>query len=420
MLPKLCLFLAAIVTLSASGTAVADTRVALVIGNGAYSDASAPALANPVNDAELVAAALQQAGFEVDVRTNRDHNEFHEALDLFSAKARRADVALIYYAGHGLEANGKNWLLPTDYRAKRAADLRYDAIDMEEAVRSLAGAKLKVLILDACRDNPWARRLRGSSSSVTIGLASLTPSDSIVIYSAAPGTTADDGLGKRNSPFASAFAKGVLLVDSPLQNLGPHLRDDVLEATQRRQSPFTSLNVTAAPYYLCSASQPCTGKRAIRPVADLPLQVDATAKTVVRVLKICRSFYRAPVATYRASIDWGTTSPPQIGKRFVLAVKDTSVENQSGMAIFWVQASYQSFHGKGREAIEFNVADGPLYPFVYGIYEVEAMAFKAYRDDCRQNQARCFVTGYVEGPNLLTNTVTLVSAQETVDCQAQP
>jgi hypothetical protein len=418
MLRTLCLFAVAMITLTTPGTAWADRRVALVIGNSAYTDPSAPVLANPVNDAQLVAGALRQAGFEVDIRTDRDHNEFHEELELFSAKARRADVALIYYAGHGLEAVGKNWLIPTDYRAKRAADLRYDAIDMEEAVRSLAGAKLKVLILDACRENPWARRLRESTSSVTIGLASLTPSDSIVIYSAAPGTTADDGVGRRNSPFATAFAKDILLPQSPIQNLGPHLRDDVLESTQRRQSPFTSLNVTAAPYYLCTESEPC-GTRAIQPIAEATPQVETPTAAAGRVLKICRSFYRAPVATYRASIDWGTAPPPQVGKRFVLAVKDTSVESQSGMAIYWVQASYQSFHGKGREAIEFNVSDGPLYPFIYGIYEVEEMAFRAYRDDCRQNQARCFVTGYAEGPNLLTNTLTLVSAQETPDCQAE-
>lgn len=138
------------------------------------------------------------------------------------------------------------------------------------------------------------------------------------------------------------------------------------------------------------------------------------------VLKICRYDYKAPIATYRASVDWGSKPPPRDGKKFVLAVKDIKVEEQSGTAIFWVQASYQGFQGKGHEAIYFNISDGPLYPFAYGLYEVTERAFKDYRDDCRQNPARCFVTGYAEGPNLLTNTVSLASAQETIDCSAQP
>jgi hypothetical protein len=291
---------------------------------------------------------------------------------------------------------------------------------MESLVKAMSGAKIKIIVLDACRNNPWSRDLKQATRSVNRGFTALTPANSLVIYSAAPGEEATDGdIGQKNSPFAIAFAQDILIVGNSIQNLGLQVRDDVLKATNQGQNPFVSPNITATPYYLCP--QICTGRVQTRgmPLAEAAaVQSDQTRSAFGYVLKICRTFYRAPVATYRASVNWGTETRQGTGTKIVLAVKDNSVENLSGTPIFWVQASYQGFRGKGSESIEFNISDGPLYPFEYGVYQVTEMAFRTYRDDCRQNSSRCFVTGYGEGPNLLTNVVKLKSAEEVPDCQS--
>jgi uncharacterized caspase-like protein len=132
-----------------------DRRVALVIANGAY--AAVPPLANPHNDGKLVSDALKKAGFDtIDLRLDQGAAAFRETLAAFTKSASGADVALIYYAGHGLEVDGVNWLIPVDAKADRDDSLAREAVDLDKLMVTLAGARMRVAILDACRDNPFA------------------------------------------------------------------------------------------------------------------------------------------------------------------------------------------------------------------------------------------------------------------------
>jgi formylglycine-generating enzyme required for sulfatase activity len=228
--------------------AQAPKRVALVIGNAAYVNASR--LANPHNDAKLVAAALKKAGFQtVEVKSDLGVQAMRTALRDFRAKAAGAEVAMVYYAGHGIEGNGRNWLLPTDAALASELDLVDEAIDLDRVLQDVSGADLRVVILDACRDNPFGRSWRRGSRAFTRGLGGVDADDVLVIYAAAPGQTASDGEG-RNSPFAAALAQRLPQAGLPIQLLGGAVRDDVLKSTGETQRPFVSASITGTPFYL--------------------------------------------------------------------------------------------------------------------------------------------------------------------------
>ena len=222
------------------------TRVALVIGNAAYRQV--PALDNPGNDARLVSEALGRAGFtSIDLRTDQTLADFRNAISGFAAKAEGAEAALVYYAGHGIEANGRNWLIPTDASLADAGDLARQAIDANLVVEALDKAKLKLLILDACRNNPFGAAWPEGVRAVSRGLGALEVDDVLVIFAAAPGQTAADG-DAANSPFALALADYLAEPGLPVQFLGGMVRDSVLSATAEQQRPFISASITGRPY----------------------------------------------------------------------------------------------------------------------------------------------------------------------------
>ncbi len=223
-------------------------RVALLIGNASYDNAGL--LANPKNDVELVADSARKAGFgTVVVKNDMGIRAFQQALRDFRAKADGAQVAMVYYAGHGVEASGKNWLIPTDAGLVNDRDLPYEAISLDQVMEAIEGATLRMVILDACRNNPFGRSWRTSARSVGRGLGGVEVDDVLVIYAAAPGQVAADGSGK-NSPFAVSLARRLAEPGLPIQMLGGTIRDDVLEATGGSQRPFVSASITGKAYYL--------------------------------------------------------------------------------------------------------------------------------------------------------------------------
>ncbi len=241
---------AAVVALGGFGPASADAprRVALIVANGAY--AHAGSLKNPVNDGALVAGSLKSAGFQIiDADPNLGIGPFRGALRRFHASAAGARVALIYYAGHGIEARGKNWLIPTDAILQQDSDLDYEAIDLDLVLSATEGADMRVVVLDACRNNPFGHTWRSTHRAVGQGLAPIDVDDVLVIYSAGPGQTASDGRGA-NSPFAEALAKRLPQPGLPIQLLGGLVRDDVLRATGSQQRPFISASITGEPFML--------------------------------------------------------------------------------------------------------------------------------------------------------------------------
>jgi hypothetical protein len=241
---------AMMVALAAWGGACADVprRVALVVTNGAYSHAGS--LKNPVSDGSLVTGALKAAGFQiVAADPNLGIGPFRDALRRFHSNTAGAQVALVYYAGHGIEARGKNWLIPTDAILQQDSDLDYEAIDLDLVLSATEGADMRVVVLDACRNNPFGHAWRATRRAVGQGLAPIDVDDVLVIYSAAPGQTASDGRGA-NSPFAEALARRLPQAGLPIQLLGGMVRDDVLRATGQQQRPFISASITGTPFML--------------------------------------------------------------------------------------------------------------------------------------------------------------------------
>ena len=229
-------------------TAAEARKVALEIANAAY--AHATPLANPVNDGKLVADAAKRAGFDdVTVADNLTNKAFQDAMRDFRAKADGAEVAMVYFAGHGIEAQGKNWLVPVDAELKSDLDLPYEAINLDRLMEAVSGAQIRLIVLDSCRNNPFGKNWRSGTRAIARGLAGVEADDVLVIFAAAPGQTASDGTGG-NSPFAEALARRLPQPDLPVQLLGGAIRDDVLAATGGNQRPFVSASITGTPVYL--------------------------------------------------------------------------------------------------------------------------------------------------------------------------
>ena len=215
-------------------------RVALVIGNSAYRSVSL--LPNPSRDAELVGAALRRTGVEdVTVAHDLDRDGMIATLKAFAQKADAADWAVIYYAGHGIEVGGSNYLVPVDARLESDRDVPDEAVSLDRILSSIEGAhKLRLVVLDACRNNPFAQQMKRTNASRAIGrgLARVEPTGAtLVVYAAKEGTTAADG-DSGNSPFAVSFANRVVESGVEINKTFRFVRQDVLAATGNGQEPF--------------------------------------------------------------------------------------------------------------------------------------------------------------------------------------
>ncbi|MBR0705105.1 caspase family protein [Bradyrhizobium liaoningense] len=223
------------------GGAQAEKRVALVIGNSAYK--SAPRLANPVNDASLVGGMLKKAGFDlVDIKLDLNAAEMRRALRDFGGRTREADVAIVYYAGHGIELDGTNYLIPTDASLETDSDVLDETLPLERALFAVEPARqLRLVILDACRDNPFAKTMKRTIAARAIGrgLAKVEPTspNTMIAFAAKAGSTASDG-DSRNSPFASALVERLPTPGLDLRKAFGFVRDDVLKTTGYKQEPY--------------------------------------------------------------------------------------------------------------------------------------------------------------------------------------
>jgi tetratricopeptide (TPR) repeat protein len=221
----------------------AERRVALVIGNSGYTSGLVSALPNPRRDAMVVADALRQAGFETVELTDLDRGSMVKALQSFRAKADGADWALVYFAGHGIEVNRVNYLIPVDAKLADSRDVKHETVSYEDIADAIGGAKaLRIIILDACRNNPFKAQMRQTAAlrgSLDRGLAAPpeTEPGTLVVYSAKEGQAAIDGDGV-NSPFALAFVARLKMPGREVQRMFDDVRDDVLNATDKRQQPY--------------------------------------------------------------------------------------------------------------------------------------------------------------------------------------
>ena len=235
-----------------AGPALASSRVALVIGNAAYDHV--PALPNPRNDAADVGAALGRIGFAVTRLDNVGYAALRRGLQAFRRKASAAEIAVVFYAGHGIEVSRRNFLVPVDARLQTDGDVEYETVPLDLVMGAVEGAsEFRLVVLDACRDNPFLtsmKREEGSTRSIGRGLARTEPTGggTLLAYSAKEGTLALDGKG-RNSPYTSALLR---YLEEPGLEVGlmfRKVRDAVLRSTGGDQEPFSYGSLTARGAY---------------------------------------------------------------------------------------------------------------------------------------------------------------------------
>ena len=353
----------AFVVLAAPAVVLADGRVALVVGNSAYDHIGR--LPNPENDANDMSAALRRLGFEVTTEFNADRSELTAALRAFTRRSTGADVALVFYAGHGMEMDGVNYLLPVDARVVRDTDVRYETLTLEDVLAATTGASLRMVILDACRDNPLARSMQRTVARRSISRGSfgdldesLLGDETLVAYAAAAGTTADDGTG-RNSPYTAALLEHL---EQPLEilTLFRRVRAQVLAATNRRQRPHEYQSLLRE-HYLSGVLTAATS-----------VTVDAVAPDVADVGAL-------DVARLRPLAEQGhALGQAELGFRYQTG---RGVQRDDAEAVRWYRRAAEQGHALGQANLGF------MYQTGRGVQRDDAEAVRWFRRAAEQGHA---------------------------------
>ena len=229
-------------------TVPSDRRIAMIVGNSNYSDVSMN-LTNPRNDATDVAAKLEELGFDVILKTDVTLQEMDKELTSFGLKARGYDVALFYYAGHGIQSKGVNYLLPTDIENLAEDNIKYKCVDMERILGIMEDSKCKlnIVVLDACRNDPISRSWHRSVESHGLSLMN-APEGTIISFSTAPGHTALDGTD-RNSPYTQAFLNALDYPNLDVLHFLKMVGSEVIDKTKNVQRPWMSSSFTGDFYF---------------------------------------------------------------------------------------------------------------------------------------------------------------------------
>lgn len=221
-----------------------EKRIALIIGNGDYKTGP---LRNPSNDAFDMAVTLSNLKFEVTYKANSDLRDMEKAVREFGKKLRKSDVGLFFFAGHGVQVKGRNYLIPVGAEIQEETDVKYEAIDAGRVLDAMynAGNKINIVILDACRDNPFARSFRSSDR----GLAQIdAPKGTLIAYSTSPGSVAQDGTG-RNSPYTGSLLKYMKTGDLTIEQVFKKTRREIDDVTGGKQTPWESTSLTGDFYF---------------------------------------------------------------------------------------------------------------------------------------------------------------------------
>jgi hypothetical protein len=271
-------FFLAVLAMAQAPAALAEKRVALVIGNAAYQNTTP--INSTKNDAVDMAAALTRLGFDVVDGTDLDKRSMERTMRQFTQKLARADVALFYFAGHALQSGGQNYLMPVDARLKGEGDIDFETLPLTLILRQMEReAKTSIVLLDACRDNPLARTLARSlgtrSSQIGQGLAEVKAGvGSLVGFATQPGNIALEGEG-RNSPYATALLQNVEAPGKDVSGVLVAVRNDVLQATAGRQVPWEFAALTDEVYFKGRAAAAMPAPVALPPPpATLPVDYD--------------------------------------------------------------------------------------------------------------------------------------------------
>ena len=298
---------------SMAAPAHAERRVALVVGNATY--AHAPVLRNPVQDATEVGSLLKSLDFDVTTVINADKVGLETAIRRFSGTLENADVALFYYSGHAFQVSDRNYLVPTSAEITGPRDLNLDTFALQDirAAMRRGGARVQILFLDACRDNPFGEALAGPAKLLTRGLAPIdVPTGSLVVYSTSPGQAALDGTG-RLSPFTDAFTHYATEPKLEIRQVLTRVRTDVSRTTDNRQVPWDDSSLTSD-FYLVPPKP--------APVFDHALRVTIGAGTQERPLNL-----PAPAQPEGGPVTIVVSRPPSAGRlkvgERIVAANDT-------------------------------------------------------------------------------------------------
>ena len=366
--------------------AEAAKRLALIIGNAAYKDVGE--LTNPHADADAVAKAFTAAGFD-DVRHADDLSaeQMRKELKEFSGRAAGSEIAVVYYAGHGAEVADQNYLIPVDAKLLRSTDIEFEAIPLSSVRSAVSGAsKLRMVVLDACRNNPF--KLAGSNGKrgATRGLASIEPgAGEVVAYSAKEGTLAQDGPSNSNSPFATALVKSLKEPGLEIRLLFGRVRDDVLSATANEQEPYTYASLGGDAIYL---QPPVIGPSLLSAAAQEWQLIAATNSA--NVLEAFRNKYRGD-AVYSALAEerLALLSPP------VIAATRTTIRDCPECPDMVEIPSGHFVMGSAEGEAGHEVEEGPQHAVVIG------KSFAVGKFEITHGQFSAFLaeTGYLQAPS---------------------
>ena len=352
-LRSLVVAVVAFVVLAVPAVVLADGRVALVVGNSTY--AHIGRLPNPDNDARDMSAALRRLGFEVTTEFDADRVELTEALRAFTRRSAGADISLVFYAGHGIEMDGVNYLVPVDARLERDVDVRFETVTVDDLLVSTSGASLRLLILDACRNNPLARSMQRTAAFRSVSGGSfadlnedLLGDETLVAYAAAAGTTAADGRG-RNSPYTAALLSHL---ETPLEIglLFRRVRAAVLAATNGAQRPheyhslvgehYLTRTLAAGASVTVSAAVPANPEPVDPPRPDPP-------ETAIAELHI---------AALRELAEAGdAAAQTELGERYE---EGRDVVRDYGVAVSWFRRAAEQGYAPGQTALGFMYSAG--------------------------------------------------------------
>lgn len=274
--------LALVVAIVPGSEAAAERRVALVIGNGAYQ--SVPTLDNPLVDSKAMAAALKRIGFEVVEGYDLKLDGMRSLVGEYAAKLDGAKVAFVYYAGHGVAVAGENYLLPTDTVLKNEADLDFRTMNINLVLRQMQREdRVNVVVLDACRDNPFAKELARSlktrSAAVGAGLSEIqinAAAGTMIAFATDPGKTALDGAAGQNSPFTTALLKHMETPGVSISTVMDRVREDVWRSTNEKQRPWVNTSIIGE-FYLNPVAPTVKVAAVDSPGAPLPSAVPGVA-----------------------------------------------------------------------------------------------------------------------------------------------
>ena len=367
----------AFVVFAAPTVVLADGRVALVVGNSTY--AHIGRLPNPDNDARDISTALRRLGFEVTTELETNRVELTEALRAFTRRSAGADVSLVFYAGHGIEMDGVNYLVPVDARLERDVDVRFETVTVDDLLVSTTGASLRLVILDACRNNPLARSMQRTAATRTVSGGSfadlnedLLGDETLVAYAAAAGTTAADGRG-RNSPYTAALLSHL---ETPLEIglLFRRVRAQVLGATNGAQRPHEYHSLVGEHYLTRTltpgASVTVSAAAPADPAPVDPPRPDAQETDVTELL---------PAALRELAEAGDGAAQTELGERYE---DGREVVQDYSVAVSWFRRAAESGYAPGQAALGF------MYMRGRGIAQDDAEGVRWFRRAAEQGNAR--------------------------------